>query len=182
MVCWKLCLLYLCCSICFCFELSWTKEFMCTLLWYNFSSPEPVPGPGSYNPHVYRTSSKRCAPAFTMSRTPREIGITQNCTFWGKECLNYFVETTGSTAPFLFKGRYFFTIKTSFIWHSGLAFDIRRGVAVHLLLMQCALCFSISISIFLNNHDIGVTIHIMWKKFSVLSAFLDHFNTETIFS
>lgn len=64
----------------------------------------------------------------------------------------------------------------------GLAFDVRRGVAVHLLLMQCALCFSISISIFLNNHDIGVTIHIMWKKFSVLSAFLDHFNTETIFS
>ncbi|KAJ7360291.1 hypothetical protein OS493_016921 [Desmophyllum pertusum] len=41
---------------------------------------EPVPGPGSYNPRVYRTSSKRCAPAFTMSRTPREIGITQNCT------------------------------------------------------------------------------------------------------
>lgn len=42
---------------------------------------EPVPGPGSYNPHIYRTSSKRCAPAFTMSRTPREIGITHNCTF-----------------------------------------------------------------------------------------------------
>jgi len=41
---------------------------------------EPVPGPGSYNPRVYRTSSKRCAPAFTISGTPREIGITQNCT------------------------------------------------------------------------------------------------------
>lgn len=42
---------------------------------------EPVPGPGSYNPRVYCTSTKRCAPAFTLSRSPREIGITQNCTF-----------------------------------------------------------------------------------------------------
>lgn len=42
---------------------------------------EPVPGPGSYNPRVFCTSRKRCAPAFTISRSPREIGITQNCTF-----------------------------------------------------------------------------------------------------
>lgn len=161
---------------------------MCTLLWYNFSSPEPVPGPGSYNPHVYRTSSKRCAPAFTMSRTPREIGITQNCTFWGKVGKNVWIIlwtlldqqhlSSSRDATFSPPRHRSFGIQQV----KGLAFDIRRGVAVHLLLMQCALCFSISISIFLNNHDIGVTIHIMWKKFSVLSAFLDHFNTETIFS
>ena len=53
----------------------------CNLLIFLLFSTEPVPGPGSYNPRVYRTSSKRCAPAFTMSRTPRVIGITRNCTF-----------------------------------------------------------------------------------------------------
>lgn len=42
---------------------------------------EPVPGPGSYNPRVYCSSNKRCAPAFTISRSPREIGVTRSSTF-----------------------------------------------------------------------------------------------------
>ena len=154
---------------------------MCTLLWYNFSSPEPVPGPGSYNPHVYRTSSKRCAPAFTMSRTPRKIGITQNCTFWGKVGKNVWIIlwtlldqqhlSSSRDATFSPPRHRSFGIQQV----KGLAFDIRRGVAVHLLLMQCALCFSLSISTFLNNHDIGLTIHIMWKKIQCVVSFSQPF-------
>ena len=146
---------------------------MCTLLWYNFSSPEPVPGPGSYNPHVYRTSSKRCAPAFTMSRTPREIGITQNCTFWGKVGKNvWIILWTLLDQQHLSSSR-----DATFSSPRHRSFGIQQvkglacGVALHLLLMQCALCFSLSISTFLNNHDIGVTIHIMWKKIQRVVSF-----------
>ncbi|KAK3727164.1 hypothetical protein QZH41_015181, partial [Actinostola sp. cb2023] len=48
-----------------------------TMFW---TAREPVPGPGSYNPRCYKTSSKRCAPNFSMSRGVREIGLTRNCT------------------------------------------------------------------------------------------------------
>ncbi|XP_028410947.1 protein STPG3-like [Dendronephthya gigantea] len=39
------------------------------------------PGPGSYNPKVFKTSSKVRRPAFTIAKSPRVIGITRNCTF-----------------------------------------------------------------------------------------------------
>lgn len=38
-------------------------------------------GPGSYNPNIYKTSQKVRRPAFTISKSPRIIGITRNCTF-----------------------------------------------------------------------------------------------------
>ncbi|EDO43311.1 predicted protein, partial [Nematostella vectensis] len=48
-----------------------------TMVW---TAREPVPGPGSYNPRSYTTSSKRCAPCFSISRSSRTIGLTRNCT------------------------------------------------------------------------------------------------------
>ena len=162
---------------------------MCTLLWYNFSSPEPVPGPGSYNPHVYRTSSKRCAPAFTMSRTPREIGITQNCTFWGKVGKNVWIIlwtlldqqhlSSSRDATFSPPRHRSFGIQQV----KGLAFDIRHVGSLYICCWCNVPC--VSVSQFLHSWIIMI---LAWqsisceKKFSVLSALLDHFNTEIIFS
>lgn len=39
------------------------------------------PGPGSYNPNIFKTSSKVRRPAFTIAKSPRVIGITRNCSF-----------------------------------------------------------------------------------------------------
>ncbi|CAB4004422.1 Hypothetical predicted protein [Paramuricea clavata] len=39
------------------------------------------PGPGSYNPNIFKSSSKVRRPAFTIAKSPRVIGITRNCSF-----------------------------------------------------------------------------------------------------